>query len=280
MQQGTRMARARGTRALAVAVLLVLVGAACGDDEGSGSTPTTPSPVTSAARSGQPATTVVRGAPRWETVTTLTGTGPLEPPPFSILKDSIQWRARWKCDTGALTVTTDPPPRRAGPLVAGSCPGNGEGFAIVTGDVRLKIDAAGPWTVVVDQQIDTPLAEPPFEGMATAPVLRQGAFYNIEKSAKGTARLSKRADGATVLRLEDFDVTTNVDLFVWLSEAAAPKSSVDSVSAPHTVLGNLKSTLGNQNYVLPPSVLPEKVQSVIIWCEPVRQAYGAAALAP
>ena len=134
--------------------------------------------------------------------------------------------------------------------------------------------------MIIDQQIDTPLREPPFEGMATAPVLRQGTFFPVEKEAKGSARLYQRADGARVLRLEEFEVTTNVDLFVWLSEAPSPKTSAEAVAAPHKVLGNLRSTLGDQNYVLPPDLPLEKIKSIVIWCEPIRIAYGAAVLAP
>jgi len=281
MRTRTPTARFRRAGPIVVILLVVLLAAACEEEAGSGSAPTTRPPAETAPTAstpGQPATSVVRGAPRWETVDTFTGTGAAEPAPFDILADAIQWRARWKCETGQLRITTDPPPRK-GALVDAACPGNGEGFAIVTGKVRLKIEASGPWEVIVDQQIDTPLREPPFEGMATAPVLRQGTFFPIEKAAKGSARIYQRADGARVLRLEDFEVTTNVDLFVWLSEAPAPKTSVEAVAVPHKVLGNLRSTLGDQNYVLPPDLPLEKVQSVVIWCEPVRQAYGAASLA-
>lgn len=265
---------------LVVGLLLVLLAAACGEEAGSGSAPTTRPPADTASTTAAPGPPVERGAPRFETVTTLSGTGPAEPAGFDILADAIQWRVRWKCDTGQLRITTDPPPRKAVPLVDGACPGQGEGFAIVTGRVRLKIEAGGPWQIMVDQQIDTPLREPPFEGMASAPVLRQGTFAPLEKAAKGTARIYQRADGTRVLRLEEFEVTTNVDLFIWLSEAPNPKTGAEVVAAPHKVLGNLRSTLGDQNYVLPADLPIEKVRSIVIWCEPVRQAYGAAALAP
>ena len=278
MHQRSGSALARRGAASAVVVLLILAAAACGQGDSSASAPTTRSPGATPA-TGQPGTTVQRGAPRWDTVATLSGTGAADPPPFMILADSIQWRVRWSCDTGQLRVVTDPPPRRPAPLVDGACPGKGEGFAIVTGEVHLKVEATGPWHLNVDQQIDTPLREPPFDGMATAPVLRQGTFYNIDKMAKGTARLYRRADGATVLRLEGFEVTTNVDLFVWLSEVPSPKSTTDAGAAPHIVLGNLKSTVGDQNYVLPSDLVLDKVKSIVIWCEPIRQAYGAAALA-
>ena len=275
---GSGSARPGPWLVVALAVVLVLAAAACGKDDGSASTPTTKAPATTVA-SGEPGTTVVHGGPRWETVTTFTGTGPTDTAPFKILPDSIQWRARWKCDTGQLKITTDPPPRKPAALVDAACPGKGEGFAIVSGDVHLKVEASGPWEVIVDQQVDTPLKEPPFEGMATAPVLRHGSFYDVEKSAKGSAQVFQRSDGTRVLRLQDFEVSTNVDLFVWLSEAPAPKTSADAVAAPHVVLGNLKSTVGDQNYVLPAAVSTDQVKSIVIWCEPVRIVYGAAALA-
>lgn len=264
----------------------VLLAAGCGRDPEVGrpfsTSATLAATVTSAATSstGEPGTTVKRGSPRWETVVTLRGSGPAEPPRFPILADSIQWRARWSCEVGGLRITTDPPPRRGAALVEASCPGQGDGYSIVTGSVALKVDATGPWQVIVDQQVDTALSEPPFEGMATAPVLRQGSFYPVEKEAKGSARLYRRADGATVLRFDDFEVSSNVDLFVWVSEAVAPKTSAEAVAAPHVVLGNLKSSLGSLNYVLPPDLPLDRVRSVVVWCEPIQIAYGAAALDP
>lgn len=267
-------------RVVAVGLVLGLAVVACGKSYPPRATRTTDqtTPTTAASGTASTDTTVPRGGPRWETIVTLEGTGAAEPPAFPILGDSLQWRARWRCDTGRLRIVTDPPPRRPVPLVDGACPATGEGFAIVTGDVRLTIAATGPWEVIVDQQVDTPLREPPFEGMATAPVLAQGDLYPVEKDAKGTARLYRRADGANVLRLEGFEVSNNVDLFVWLSEAGAPRTSAEVVAAPHVVLGNLKSTVGTQNYVLPDLPL-ERVRSLVIWCEPVRIAYGAASFA-
>lgn len=254
---------------------IVVLAGACGGGGGPGSATTPGVPPTTRAA---PAPSVERGAPRWETVTRFSGTGPATPPAFRILDDSIQWRVRWTCDSGRLRVTTDPPPRRPLPLVDSGCPGRGEGFAIVSGETSLDISADGPWELVVDQQVDLPAREPPFEGMASAPVLGQGSFYPVDKEARGTATLYRRPDGATVLRLEDFEVTANVDLFLWLSEAAEPRTSAEVVAAPYKVLGGLTSTVGDQNYVLPADIQLDKVKSVVIWCEPVRNAYGAASL--
>lgn len=240
---------------------------------------------TAPASTGPRATTgttapVERSAPRWETVVTLSGEGASTTDPFHILPGAIQWRARWECESGPLRITTVPPPRRGAPLVDGSCPGKGEGYSIVPGSVHLVIDAAGRWDVIVDQQVDTPVREPPLEGMRPASVLAQGDFFRVEMDGKGTARLHRLPDGRHALRLEGFEVSNNTDLFLWLSEAPSPRTSAEAVASPHVVLGNLKSTLGDQNYILPADLPPHRVKSIVIWCEPVRISYIAAVLTP
>jgi hypothetical protein len=223
---------------------------------------------------------VPRAAPRWETVSTLSSTNAGQVVPLAILPDAIQWRVRWSCESGSLRMTTTPPPRRGGPLVSALCPGKGEAFSIVTGSVQLGIEASGPWTAVVDQQIDRALDEPAPPELASATVVGQGSFYGIEKTGTGTARLYRLGDGRRFLRLEGFTVSHNTDLFVWLSESAEPKTSAEALAAPKVVLGNLKSTLGNQNYEIPQSVSATGIRSIVIWCEPVAIAYSAAAFRP
>ncbi len=48
--------------------------------------------------------------------------------------------------------------------------------------------------------------------------------------------------------------------------------------APHREFALLKSTLGDQNYLLPRNVDIENVRSIVIWCEPVSIVYTAASL--
>lgn len=264
--------------ALAAVVLLVATAGGCGDSgSGSSSDTTAPADPTSTTAS------TVRGevsAPRWETVTTLSGNGATTTEPFDILAEAIQWRVRWKCQTGSLRVVTVPPPRRGTPTVESGCPEDGEGYSIVTGSVRLTVESTGPWELVVDQQIDIPLQEPPLAGMETAPVLAQGDFYNVEMEGKGTAKLYRMPEGNLALRFEDFQVSNNTDLFLWLSTTPEPRTSADAAASDHVVLGNLRSTLGTQNYVLPAEMTPERVRSIVIWCQPVSVAYTAAALKP
>jgi hypothetical protein len=266
---------ARQPIVLGIVVVLLAFGAACGSGGGSG-TGAVATTVAQTPNDGGGTATTRSAAPRWETVVTLSGSGPTRPQPFSILASAIQWRARYSCSEGNLRLTTDPPPRRPGPMVETSCPKDGEGFSIVTGQVTLAVETTGPWKVIVDQQLDTPLDEPPLPAMATA--LGRGSFYDVEKQTKGSARLYRLPDGRHALRMEDFEVSQNTDLFVWLAAAVAPKTSKEAVSAEYWELRNLKSTVGNQNYDIPENVPLERVNSVVIWCQPVAIAYGAAAL--
>ena len=275
----SELRRSRPRRAhLLVVLLLVAVAAGCGSDSGTSTSDTTTAPDPSSTTSSTEP--VERSAPRWETVTTLSGNGATTTEPFDILDEAIQWRVRWSCQTGSLRVATIPPPRRGEPMVENTCPEDGEGFSIVTGTVRLEIRAGGPWELKVDQQIDIPLREPPLEAMASAPVLAQGDFYNVEMEGKGTVRLYRLPDDRLALRFEDFQVSNNTDLFLWVSTAPEPRTSAEAVESDHIVIGNLRSTIGTQNYVLPADMTPERARSIVIWCQPVSVAYTAAALRP
>ncbi|HVL06801.1 MAG TPA: DM13 domain-containing protein [Acidimicrobiales bacterium] len=255
---------------------LVLTGCGGGPDETSSR-----APATTAAPADGPTTTAggPRSAARWETVTTFNGSGAFQTPEFTILPNAIQWRVRFTCTTGTLRIESNPPPRRPGPVVDAACPKEDVGYSIVTGPVRMQIQATGPWKAVVDQQVDTPLDEPLLPGMTPDRVIAQGSFYKVEIRGEGTAKLYRLPDGKRILRFENFETGENTDLFVWLSEAPRPTTSAQAVGTPHVEISNLKSTIGTQNYEIPASIPTEKIKSVVIWCQPVQIAYAAVALA-
>ncbi len=259
-------------------VLVALVLAACGG--GSDETDATRGPATTTGSAGGPDTTVAvpKSAPRWETVSTFNGSGAFTTPEFTILPNAIQWRVRFTCTTGTLRISSNPPPRRPGPVVDAACPKEDSGYSIVTGPVRMQIEATGTWKAVVDQQVDTPLDEPLLPGMTPDRVVAQGSFYKVEVRGEGTAKLYRMPDGKRILRFENFQTGENTDLFVWLSEVAKPSTSEQAVRSPHVEIANLKSTLGTQNYEIPASIPTEKIRSIVIWCQPVAIAYAAAAL--
>ena len=267
----------------AAVVALVLVGCARPQRPtlGGPPEPTPPGPAIGLPESPAPAT-ATRAAPRWEKLAELSGGAAPGPAALRVAPDAIQWRVRWSCAEGAgtLRMSTTPAPRRPGPLVSAPCPGEGEAYSIVTGDVALAVQAAGPWSATVEQQVETPLEEPPRPEMAGARVAAEGSFYDIERTGGGTARLYLLGDGRRFLRLENFTVSANTDLFVWLSEAPRPATSAEALDAPYAVAGGLKATLGSHNYEVPADLPTERIRSVVIWCQPVSIAYSAAALGP
>ncbi len=220
-------------------------------------------------------------SPRWEKLATLKGSGNGSHD-VEVSRDALQWRAKWTCRRGRLSVRVDPPPADAEPLVNASCPDEGEGFAVETGAVTLQVDASGPWTLAVEQQVDTPIAEPPLPAMRSpgAEVIAQGRFYAIERRGSGRALLYRLQDGRLALRFDPLETSPNTGLFVWISSAGKPRTTKQAFRSPHRWIRALKSTSGQQNYLLPKGTRPDDVRSVVIWCEPIRIAYTAASLKP
>jgi hypothetical protein len=172
-----------------------------------------------------------------------------------------------------------PPPSKGGPLLTSPCPKEGETFSVNTGEVRLRVDASAKWTATVEQQVDTPLNEPALPEMANAPVLAKGTFYDVEKKGKGTITLYKLPNGQRALRFsEDFEVTNDISLVVWLSQVPNPKNSKEVVDNPHVEIAALKSTRGSQNYLIPADVPTDRIKSVALYCVPVPSIYTAATL--
>ncbi|MCA1844746.1 MAG: DM13 domain-containing protein [Actinobacteria bacterium] len=271
------LVRRSGAVAGAMAALLTACGAAPAGHRAlppPGSATTPGGAATTATTAGE----TTKAAPRWETVATFSGTGPSDGPGATIAAGAIQWRVRWSCGTGTLRVTSTPAPKRPGPLVDAGCPGQGDAFSIRTGPTRIGVETPGPWALTVEQQVDDPIDEPAPADLGSATLVAQGSFFPVERKGRGRALLYRYPDGRRILRFEDFEVSQNTDLFVWLSESPKPETSAQAVAAGKVVLADLKSTLGNQNYPVPADVPAGHIRSVVIWCKPVAVAYLAAAL--
>jgi len=273
-----RSLRSWCSRAVATgAALAALVAAGCGGEEGGEQS----DPFEAVERSEAASNQRVRAeaAPRWERVVTLRGTGETTET-VTIAPGAIQWRVRWSCTEGRLQVTQTPASGQSRPLVSEPCPGEGRAEAIDSGERRIAVRGEGAWEVVVEQQVTAPLAEAPIPQMEAegAEVVARGDFYEIEKRGSGTAILHELPSGRLALRLEGFRTFNNTDLFVWTSEARRPRTTRAALRSDHTEIALLKSTIGDQNYLLPEDADAEDIRSVVIWCEPVRIAYTAATL--
>jgi hypothetical protein len=222
---------------------------------------------------------VIKAAPRWDPLTRRGGAGNATER-FAVARGAIQWRARFSCRRGRLRLFSVSARGQRKRLGERRCPGRGEGVSISTGPQRLEVQASGPWRLTVEQQVDTPLHEPPLRAMRSrgSTLVSRGGFYPIEGRGKGTALLYRLRNGRLALRLAHFETTANSDLFVWLSTAGRPKTSKQAVAARHVEAAPLRSTLGDQNYLLPRSTNPQEVKSIVIWCRPVSIAYAAAPL--
>jgi hypothetical protein len=277
----------RWRRVVGVAICPALL-AACGSDSDESDTatpPTRPSISFPSTLSTSPPIVTdndpAKAAPRWEQVRVVTGNAPMDLGAIKIASGAIQWRVKWDCEAGAMRITTTPPavPTRPGPLVDSRCPGSGEGFGRQTGDVRVNVEASGPWKATFEQQVDTPLDEPPLPEMANARVLARGDFYNVDKTGKGTAILYQLPDGRRALRIEPgFEVLNDPDLVIWLSSVPNPRTARAMAEGPHVELAALKSTRGSQNYIIPDNLPIPEIRSIGLYCVPVPSIYIAAAL--
>jgi hypothetical protein len=263
---------------VAPAVLAVLTIAGCGD--GAGGAKDGGDAFTEVSRQPTLTRTARRAAPRWERIALLRGSAPLARR-VAISDAAIQWRARWRCTSGRLELKLEPRPRTAAERSGGRCPGSGEATWVQTGEQRLSVATDARFSVVVEQQVDTPIDEPPLPEMRAsgARVLASGSFVDVERTGRGRARLYRLADGRAALRLDPFRTSSNTDLYVWLSTATRPRTTKQGVAARRVGrLIALKSTIGPQNYVLDRGVDARRIRSVLIWCDPIRIVYTAAAL--
>ena len=224
----------------------------------------------------------IRSQPWWQPITTLRGEGDVTTEEFIIDRHALQWRVTWRCAQGSFRVVPTEPSDRSHHrgLVDAACPGEGTGFSVKTGRFALKISATAPWQATVEQQVDSPLVEPPPPEIdsSSARVLASATVYGVDRVGRGMLRIVAFPDGRRMLRLDDFFVSINSDLELWLSEHPHPKSTPEARSAGHRRVSFLKATAGAMNYELPGDVDLGRYRSIVIWCELTSNAYAAASL--
>ena len=115
---------------------------------------------------------------------------------------------------------------------------------------------------------------------AGAASLATGTFYKIDQQATGTVTSYRLPNGSHALRLDDFFVSPNAELEVRLSPLPAPQTTDEYTAAPSELVTKLDVTTGSLNFEVPASIDPARFRSVVIWCQLVNSAYGAATLGP
>ena len=109
---------------------------------------------------------------------------------------------------------------------------------------------------------------------APGPVAR-GSFVDLTWPTSGTATLVRRKDSKLEVRFRRFETHTAPDLYVYVFRGTERESITDGKN-----LGRLRTTLGDQSYVLPKSFNAEGVLTVVIWCAKCQTENGAAVLRP
>ncbi len=214
---------------------------------------------------------------RWEEVGTFAGAGPAEKA-FAIADGAIQWKADWRCSSGRLRLSAGRSPDEKKVLSDTSCPDAGSERSTGGGAGELQVSASALWRVVVEQQVDTALEEPPLAGMTNASPLARGSFHPIQKKGEGTVSLYRLRGGRLALRYEDFYTSPSPGLELWLSRAKDPDSTLDARDARYVDAGPPKSTFGSYNQLLPREIGADEIDSIVIWCPAVEIAFSAASL--
>ena len=221
--------------------------------------------------------TVLRSQPWWQGLAKLEGSGSTTATPFTVAEDAAQWRVKWTCERGRLVVRA---PGQNRPVVDAACPGSDTGYGVRKGPIALQVTADGPWSTVVDQQVDVPLNEPPLPAMSApgARMLLTGSLYRIDQVGTGTVNIYRTEAGSHLLRLDQFFVTANIDLELRLSPLEAPRSTEQYMNAPSVWVAPLDVTTGSLNFTLPADVDPTRYRSIVVWCPIIDSAYAAATL--
>jgi electron transfer DM13 len=224
------------------------------------------------------AKTVLRSQPWWQQVGRYRGVGTSAADLFAIGDGAIQWRVTWTCRSGRFVVRAAGQPRA---LIDEPCAEHATTKELTKRpSAALQIQAAGPWTARVEQQVDVPLVERPLAAMAAAGTrtVATGGFYRIDQVGRGRVTIYRLANGSYALRLRNFYVTANIDLEIRFSSLRKPRTTRQYRSAPSTAVAPLDVTAGSMNFRVPAGVDPRRYGSVVIWCPTITSAYAAATL--
>lgn len=117
----------------------------------------------------------------------------------------------------------------------------------------------------VHEELPTPAALAPGAVEPEMKTVAIGEFGEIDLIHKGSGQAKLiEIGGKTILRLENFNVTSGPDLYVYLSNSVKPTHSIKDLG-DYVELGRLKATSGDQNYDVPTNATGYR--TAVIWCK-------------
>lgn len=151
------------------------------------------------------------------------------------------------------------------------------GVVIIAGGIYYL----GLYTYLIKTEIHEELPRQGGAPDSSAPQIKTiavGSFGEVDFIHKGSGQAKLiEIDGKTILRLENFSVTSGPDLYVYLSNSAKPTHNVKDLG-DYVDLGLLKATSGNQNYDVP--VVAQNYRTAVIWCKQFGVLFSFAAMNP
>lgn len=148
------------------------------------------------------------------------------------------------------------------------------GLALIAGWYAFR-----PERLLLDQEVSEATG-------GVGAVVASGSFHGVAHGARGRASVVRRADGARVLELTDFETSNGPDLQLYLVAARDAADSDAVRAAGFVTLGALKGNVGNQVYEIPAEVNLDRHRAVTVWCRrfgvnfataPLEQARATAA---
>ena len=131
-----------------------------------------------------------------------------------------------------------------------------------------------------DHPMDESMDDMPAAVPAGPELLRRGQFHDADSIHRGSgdAKLFRLTGSASVLRLENLNVTNGPDLRVYLVRHPDPTEAGDVKDGDYVDLGPLKGNIGNQNYPIPPGTDVAQFASAVVWCRAFGVLFATAPL--
>ncbi len=118
----------------------------------------------------------------------------------------------------------------------------------------------------------------PAQAETVAEVTVSGDFVKKQKSIKGSWEVIQRGDQTIIKFGDDFRAKNGPDLKVFLSPQTVSDVSGKTATNGAVLLGELTSTKGGQEYVLPADVDINDFKSVLVHCEAYSVLWGGGTL--
>ncbi|WP_309570115.1 DM13 domain-containing protein [Deinococcus sp.] len=116
--------------------------------------------------------------------------------------------------------------------------------------------------------------------LAAAATMTPGTFHSLHAPTSGTVSIVQQG-GKPTLQLKNFKTEAAPDLQVWLYRDGAPAEGSDDTKiakGKYVKVGVLKTFSGNFSFALPAGTKVSDYKSVVLWCDLVSTAFGAADL--